>query len=745
MTRRAITLMGLAAAAVVAAGVLHRWRSTSECEGLAAAHRWEAMATVCEETFHRTGDPSAAARALYGLSALGRTADVDRRLVWLEGTRFAPAISYFSAMSAKAKGDEAAATRLLVEALESSRGVGLHEYAALAAQKLASAQWVHGQFQQAFATLDTAFKEARQCDDQLLLMHLDGQLADLLGEVGDLTGKARALSSLAKRAKDYPRTLAQVRLRQGEVEEERSNVLLARDAFQAALDGSQDAGLLPVARAAHLSLANLARREGDLDGGEAHLLAAAEIPVRFGYEGTAWAFARAKLYLARGDCGAAREVVRGALDAGALPDWQWQLLGLEGGCAEQQGDEASARRAFGKAVQVIEELQREQPTAALRFGVLASRREPYEALFELSLRSGEEEAALNVMERLLARAFLETMAKRGPDGSGELQSVRLAALASTMIAQRPLPGSVMEGLAELGDREAIGFIAARGTLYRAHVSGGRVAFARVDQLETVVKLLDRLAAHPDDPEAAEVLGERLWPERQVAARVLIVADGPLANLSFAGLRHHGRWVVEDHVLSRAPSLSAAVRVVGGPRGGTSGGGARVLGDPTGDLPAAAAEAVALAHRLGVQPLRQRQATVAELMASCHADLLHFAGHSGVGSEGGWLELADGRVTAPQLLAVRCAPRVVYLASCASGVQVSGQVTTTLADAFFAAGSQSVIATTRSVDDTMAAAFTREFFLDGAFDHPAERVAQAQRRLLKSQPRSAWAPFFVIGP
>ncbi len=749
MTRRWTVLLGTIAVAVAVAWVLHLRGSTADCEVAAAKHQWELMARVCEETYHRTGDAEAGSRTLMGLSALHRTAEVDRRLSWLEGTRFASAATYYRAVSAEAGGDDDSAMRLYAETVVASRQAGLHDYAAMAAHQLVSKQWTYGQFQAAFVTLDTAFEEARLGDDPLVSRLLDGQLADLLGEVGDPAGQARALSALASRSKDEPWILAQVRLRQGMVEVERANLLLARDSFQSALDGSRDAGLLPIVRSAHVSLANLACRNGDLDGGDAHLAAAAEIPPRFGYDQTAWDFAKVTLLRERGDCEAARELAGGALDAGALPDWQWQLLTVEGSCAERQGDDAAALRAFSQATAVIEALRRAEPTEALRSGILAPRREPYEALFELALRMGDSETAVEVMEQLLARAFEETMAKRAADESGDLRTARLvaehrlAALESRVSQQRPMPGPVMGLLGELGDRDAIGFVVARGTVYRAHVSGGQIEFARVERLEKISELLDRLAATPDELGAAEALGALLWPSKKVATRVIIVADGALANLSFAGLRRLGRWLVEDHVISRAPSLGAAATLGRRPRG-TTDGGVQVLGDPTGDLPAAAAEARALAHRFGVEPLVQHQASVAELMRSCHADLLHFAGHSGLGPEGGWLALADGTVTAARLLQAGCAPRVVFLSSCASGARVAGQAASTVAEAFFAAGSQQVIATTHSVDDAVAARFTSELFLGGAFDRPAEQVAEAQRRLLKSYPRSTWEPFFVLG-
>ena len=288
----------------------------------------------------------------------------------------------------------------------------------------------------------------------------------------------------------------------------------------------------------------------------------------------------------------------------------------------------------------------------------------------------------------------------------------------------------------------LGFLVARGTLYRAHSRAGRVEFARLESLSRVQELLEGLTARPDELGPAEALGALLWPQGPVSTRVLIAADGPLANLSFAGLRRRGRWLVEDHVVSRVPSLGAATlahRAVVATDGTQ-----RVLGDPTRDLPHAAAEAMVLARTLGVSPSLGSEATTGKLMSSCGADFFHFAGHSGLGAEGAWLALADGQVTASALLAAHCAPRLVYLASCASAVAVRGRAAATLADAFYASGSVHVVATTRSVSDEIAATFTRAFFSEGKVDHPPERLAEVQRRLSVSHSRSWWEPFVVLG-
>jgi len=143
---------------------------------------------------------------------------------------------------------------------------------------------------------------------------------------------------------------------------------------------------------------------------------------------------KARLLQARGEYPAARAVAEAALDGGALPDWQWQLRTVAGRCAEEEGDLKAATASFTEATVVIDQLRRDEPTAALRTGLLTLRREPYEALFELAVRAGDTARALELMEQLLSRAFSEAMVAQKLEAPLDLTSAsgvaarRLAAL-----------------------------------------------------------------------------------------------------------------------------------------------------------------------------------------------------------------------------------------------------------------------------------------------------------------------------
>jgi tetratricopeptide (TPR) repeat protein len=716
------------------------------CEQATAQKNHPLAAARCEQAFLKDKTPEHALATLRAFTLLNKHAEVKARLSWLKGTPYeGPITQHQSALAARAAGDDAATDAALTGCLAGALSTGLHDFAARCARLLASLQWTQGRFHDAFINLGIALAEVRQAQDPILEGMVYGQLADLLAEVGDEAGQGRALDAVADRFRPVSAGgYAQVRLRQGSLELKRGHPNVARDCFEEALTLSADAGLGTIGRAAYVNLAEVARSVGDFDAGQAALAAAAAIPALRSYEDTTLWFEQASQLGGLGRWREAQTILSGALDAGAIADWHWQLSTLQGESFEQLGEPEAARAAYEQAAAAIDSLR----ATALRPGLLAERRRPFEALFELHVQQGEPLAALAVMEQLLGATFLETMA------AGHLPAVdldtaardavrRLHAIDSVARYQKSQPAlSPPQVLERLGKREVLAFLTARNHLYRVHLSAGKIDIQQLESPKTVSDRRQHLDAHPEDLEAAEALGRALWPSRPLGSEVLIVPDASFAALSFAGLRFNGRYLVEDHVLSYAPSLGLAATLLDRVPHGS---GAIVLGDPSGDLPGAAAEAIATSQTLDAGLSLGPAATLKTLEAGCHASLLHLAAHSGIGVEGAWLQLADGKLTAAKVLADRCGPALVYLASCASAASARKDGAGTLASAFLAAGSRFVVATTGSIDDATAARFARIVFADGKWDQPKLRVARAQRALLKTAPRSAWEPFIVLGP
>ena len=149
--------------------------------------------------------------------------------------------------------------------------------------------------------------------------------------------------------------------------------------------------------------------------------------------------------------------------------------------------------------------------------------------------------------------------------------------------------------------------------------------------------------------------------------------------------------------------------------------------------------------LGVAPLIGAPATRAALQQARTADLLHVAAHGGIAPAGAFLRLADGEVTVTDVMRWGLAPRVVVLASCASGARPGGSLWGAMGGAFLAAGSRAVVATLWSVEDAATASMIRDFYAARGDRHPHAALAAAQRKAIAAgvAPRQ-WAGFVVLG-
>ena len=112
--------------------------------------------------------------------------------------------------------------------------------------------------------------------------------------------------------------------------------------------------------------------------------------------------------------------------------------------------------------------------------------------------------------------------------------------------------------------------------------------------------------------------------------------------------------------------------------------------------------------------------------------------------GSYLALADGQVTAADILAWRVGPRLVVLPTCASAATIRTEMWDSLAAAFLAAGSQHVVATLASVQDRVAADFTQKFYRANGLRDPVGGVTRALREMARRYPVADWSPFVVAG-
>jgi len=276
------------------------------------------------------------------------------------------------------------------------------------------------------------------------------------------------------------------------------------------------------------------------------------------------------------------------------------------------------------------------------------------------------------------------------------------------------------------------------------------------------------------------------------SRLIIVPDGKLNMAALgASMDSNGRFAVETHVISYAPSATAFY-LLSEPRPSPKRiemlgvGGAFYTAPPSADLLPSV--------RLGglfspiapprFSPLRRSSAEVTDVAAAgtwdakvlegenategmlkrlplTSYDVLHFAVHAAIDrdfpdrsglvltSQKGDQE--DDLLQAREILGLRLNADLVTLSACdgATGTSEGIAGTNSLVEAFLMAGARSVVASIWEADDAFTAALMRRFYGNLRLGHDkAEAFTMAERELLKMYgPNAApqyWAGFRLVG-
>jgi hypothetical protein len=348
--------------------------------------------------------------------------------------------------------------------------------------------------------------------------------------------------------------------------------------------------------------------------------------------------------------------------------------------------------------------------------------------------------ALVIAESLHARAWLDVVLGNEV-GRGATEEL---ALAAARIRQRlgiatapPLDGASL--MATIGDREALVFLTIDAVTWRAHVVRSTVVISRLPA--DTLALTQRFNAAPGDPVAGEQASAALLPADLSDRRdtLYVIATGPLADVPFAALPWRGRHVIDERPVARLPGL-----VVLRPTSATWDQRAIVMGDSRGDLPAAAREVRELAAAMGVPASVGAAASRHALASARGARILHIAAHGITTPSGRAIVLADGNLTAADVLDTGLAPEIVVLSGCATAASDDAESWNGFPSAFLAAGSRYVVATLRSVEDAAAARVIAAYYAQPATMNPIERLAAAQRQVSATLPVAAWASFAAWG-
>ena len=552
---------------------------------------------------------------------------------------------------------------------------------------------------------------------------------------------------------------------------------------------------LPERQNAYLNLAQAELQAGRPAAARDALARAASIPVEPGVRLLLWwREIEGRLALSEGrpdEALALYESLNRMADAALAPEARWRAQIGIALARRASGDLAAAMAAFQASEQVLDAELLLVPVQEGRESFLAQRERATAHHLELLLHLGRTEDALALTrrarrrllqhlsrsfrlssldadkrrswERLVAdylkeQATIENVAARDWElAAGALEAVRH----DRADARRRLSQAVDSALAALG-KDPVLDATSRTPL---RVGPGAVALVFHPLPEGWVVFAHRggetRAFTPRCSEAsftslASCLIRSARTAIAGASEIRILAAGALTSVDFQTLPF-----AQDVLLAQAPivydlDLGTATPDRAARSGTVFPRSVLILADPTGDLPRAREEATAVQKYLrptaDVTMLSGRAASVdavAEPLA--RTQLLHFAGHASFAGRGGWqtyLPLADGgRLSLEHVLLLEHPPRWVVLSGCDTARTAKASTvanTIGLAQAFLAAGTETVIAAVRPVDDRLAADLVDSLYpawLEGVT--PAAALRQAQLALRRQQPAVDWSSFRLI--
>lgn len=394
-----------------------------------------------------------------------------------------------------------------------------------------------------------------------------------------------------------------------------------------------------------------------------------------------------------------------------------------------------------------------------------SRQPIYAALMELLVRRGEYGRAFEMLERSRARTLLDQITGRSfvVREPLSLPQIRAALDDETLLVEY---GRVADRLAVwLVSKSSVRFVVLPATLDDVN----RAA----EWFHRSIRERHRFSEH----QAATLYATLVRPwDRYLRGfeRLVVVPNEQLTGVPFAALldQTDGSFLVESHVVTIAPSASIFAACVMRDRAIVRGGDSVLVMAPAtstvsaGDremLGATSAEVADVGATYAHADVVSGPAATREvfLMRAPRAEVIHFAGHTGVAglrvphlrfaSDGGSPDI----VHAEDIRAMRLeATRTVVLATCSSASErgdSSAQGASSLARAFLAAGAPSVIAAYWEIEDKPAAQLSRRLHAHLAAGHDAAaalRLAQlemlAPRGGTGGKRLGTWAAFAAIG-
>lgn len=257
-------------------------------------------------------------------------------------------------------------------------------------------------------------------------------------------------------------------------------------------------------------------------------------------------------------------------------------------------------------------------------------------------------------------------------------------------------------------------------------------------------------------ETLEHLGDKLlqpiWDRISGMDTLIVIPHGPLHALPFHALRQGGRFLIETHAVSYAPSAAVLNYCWSKPPLRTDGQPC-LVGVPDERATQVSEEIKALAALIpDSQVFLGEKATLAQVRAAApHSGLLHLAAHGLFRPEAPLLSsirLADQWMTVQDVYDLDLHTALVTLSACETGLghDEGGDDLVGLVRGFFHAGTSSLLVSLWMVDDSSMTELMTRFYTSWlAGGSKTQALRQAQLGLMKQYEHPYyWAPIVLVG-
>ncbi|NZA28589.1 CHAT domain-containing protein [Luteimonas sp. SJ-92] len=409
-----------------------------------------------------------------------------------------------------------------------------------------------GEFRRSVQAASKALHVALQTGNEDLLAKAYRDLAIAFDYAGQLD-RAEGFANLAlgKRADDPRQVQGPAHKVLGDVHARRGRYPEAIAAYETALASSSDR-YRPLVQA---SLVNALILAGDVARArsefEAIALPEGEVQ-RAELDRT-----RGRLLLAENNPAEALALFQGLVGKQVADDEGFYTLwALDGVSKSEQalGRPQAAAQALERALAAFDRVRARFRSEEFRMGLFSDLQTVFDRAIRLHSETGNAERAFDISERSRARALLDAVADRGrTPGDATAAAIEVAALRRQLRADERVVA-----YHSLEDLLLAWVISPEG------ISEHRIALPRADLERLVDAYRDAIIGlRPAAVGAGDGIAALLVTPLglQEGQRLIVVPHGPLHYLPFQALRVEGRYLIERHPITTAPSVSIAARLV----------------------------------------------------------------------------------------------------------------------------------------------------------------------------------------